>query len=82
LLAAFQVMPVEWMQAADYEDQRAEADRRVAARDPDDWPTLALALKLAVPIWSQDKDFTDTGVEVVTTGVLLDAMRAAGHPEP
>lgn len=82
LLAAFQVMPIEWKSAAEYEDQRAEAERRVASRDPDDWPTLALALKLAAPIWSQDKDFSDAGVEVVTTGALLDAMRAAGHEEP
>jgi predicted nucleic acid-binding protein len=65
----------------DYQDQRAEAELRIASRDPDDWRTLALALTLAVPIWSQDKDFSDMGVEVVTTGALLDTMRAAGHPE-
>jgi predicted nucleic acid-binding protein len=52
LLAAFQVMPVEWTPVAAYEDQRAEAERRIASRDPDDWPTLALAIKLGVPIWS------------------------------
>ena len=57
----------------------ANADSRIAGRDPDDWPTLALAFKLGVPIWSQDKDFSATGVEVVTAGELLDSLRAAGH---
>jgi predicted nucleic acid-binding protein len=79
LFAALQVMPVQWTPAADYEDRREEAERRIAARDPDDWPTVALALTLGVPVWSQDKDFTAAGVDVVTTGELLDALREAGH---
>jgi predicted nucleic acid-binding protein len=79
LLAALQVMPIEWKAATEYEDHREQAESRIAPRDPDDWPTLALALKLCVPIWSQDKDFSTAGVEVVTTGELLDSLRAAGH---
>lgn len=60
--------------------ERGNAGRgRIAARDPDDWPTLALALKLGVPIWSQDKDFSAAGVGVVTIGELLDSLRAGGH---
>ncbi|HEY1688830.1 MAG TPA: PIN domain-containing protein [Solirubrobacteraceae bacterium] len=76
LFAALQVMPITWKPASDYEDQRQEAERRIAARDPDDWPTVALALDL--PVWSQDKDFADAGLEVFTTGDLLDALRDAG----
>ncbi len=79
LLAALQVMPIDWKPASAYEDHREQAESRIAARDPDDWPTLALALKLGVPIWSQDKDFSTASVEVVTTGELLDSLRAAGH---
>ncbi len=79
LLAALQVMPIECKPASIYEDHREQAESRIAARDPDDWPTLALALKLGVPIWSQDKDFSTAGVGVVTTGELLDSLRAAGH---
>lgn len=75
LLSALQVMPVEWKPAADYESQRAEAERRMANRDLDDWPTVALALELGLPVWSQDKDFADAGVKVFTTGQLLDALR-------
>lgn len=78
LFAALQVMPIEWKPAADYEDQRALAEQRIAARDPDDWPTVALALKLDLPVWSQDKDFADAGLQVFTTGDLLDALRAGG----
>lgn len=79
LLAALQVMPIDWKVSADYADQREEAEKRIAARDPDDWPTVALALSLDVPVWSQDKDFTDIGLEVFATGELLDALRDAGH---
>jgi predicted nucleic acid-binding protein len=75
LLSALQVMPVEWKPAADYEGKRAQAERRMADRDLDDWPTVALALELDLPVWSQDKDFADAGVEVFTTGQLLDALR-------
>ncbi len=78
LFAALQVMSIEWKPAADYEGQRALAEKRISARDPDDWPTVALALKLDLPVWSQDKDFADAGLEVFTTGDLLDALRNAG----
>jgi len=67
-------MPIAWKPVATYADLRAEAERRIAARDPDDWPTVALALKLGLPVWSQDKDLRDAGVEVFTTGDLLDAL--------
>jgi len=60
-------------------DHREQADSRIAARDPDDWPTLALALKLGVPICRRTKDSSTAGVEVVATGELLDSLRAAGH---
>jgi predicted nucleic acid-binding protein len=81
LFAALQVMPVEWKPAADYDSQREEAENRIAARDPDDWPTVALALTLDLPVWSQDKDLATAGLDVFTTGDLLDALRDAGHIE-
>ncbi|MFI5003876.1 MAG: PIN domain-containing protein [Solirubrobacterales bacterium] len=39
LFAALQVMPIDWKAASEYEDHRAEAEQRIATRDPDDWPT-------------------------------------------
>lgn len=79
LFATLLVMPIEWKPTAEYERRRAEAERRIAARDPDDWPTVALALERDLPVWSQDKDLADAGIEVVTTGELLDALRDAAE---
>ncbi len=78
LLAALSVIPVDWQLSGIYEPGRAEAERRIGQRDPDDWPTVALALVLDLPIWSQDKDMRDAGITVYTTGELLDAIREAG----
>lgn len=78
LLAALSVMPVDWQPPEVYEPHRQEAERRMRGRDPDDWPTVALALARSVPIWSQDKDMEAAGVAVYTTGELLDAIRNAG----
>jgi hypothetical protein len=77
LFAALQVVPIDWQAASEYDDHREEAEKRIADRDPDDWPTVALALKLDLPVWTQDKDHTDAGIEVFTTGDLLDALRDA-----
>lgn len=43
-LAALSVMPVDWQPPEAYESHREEAERRMAQRDPEDWPTVALAL--------------------------------------
>ena len=78
MFAALGVVPVEWKASSEYEDHREQAEARIAARDPDDWPTVALALKLNLPVWSQDKDLTEAGITVFTTGELLDALADAG----
>ncbi len=67
LLAALSVMPVDWQPPEAYEPHREEAERRMAGRDPEDWPTVALALARSLPIWSQDKDMEAAGVAVYTT---------------
>lgn len=74
LYAALLAMPIDWQPPYVYEPRREEALARIGSRDPDDWPTLALALALEVPVWSQDKDFSIASVHVVTTGNLLDAL--------
>jgi predicted nucleic acid-binding protein len=76
MFAALQLMPVEWTPTQVYEHERVNAQRLIGERDPDDWPTLALALTLEVPVWSQDKDFEQTGVRVLTTGQILDVLNA------
>ncbi|MDQ6777513.1 MAG: PIN domain-containing protein, partial [Actinomycetota bacterium] len=49
LFAALAIMPIEWTAVGEYNDQREEAEARTVHRDPDDWPTVALALKLSIP---------------------------------
>jgi predicted nucleic acid-binding protein len=39
-----------------YGEFEAEAKRRLAARDPEDWPILASALALGCPIWTAAPD--------------------------
>ncbi len=51
----------------DYAAYEKDALRRVAFRDPDDWPALATALLLKAPIWTEDRDFFGTGVATWTT---------------
>jgi predicted nucleic acid-binding protein len=77
LLAAFSVAPIDWQSPDTYESHRLEAERRMAKRDPEDWPTVALALSRSLPIWSQDKDMEAADVRVYTTGELLDEIRSA-----
>ena len=47
-----------------------EARKRIP-RDPDDWPTVALALALSAGIWTQDCDFLGCGCPSWTTETLL-----------
>jgi len=53
----------------------AEAQRRIGRRDPDDIDVLASALHAGVPVWSNDSDFEDAGVEWFTTAALLAKLR-------
>ncbi|MGO9013550.1 MAG: PIN domain-containing protein [Dissulfurispiraceae bacterium] len=36
---------------------------------------LALAMKLNVPVWTNDNDFKHSGIEVFTTARLLKALK-------
>jgi len=49
-------------------DARDEALARV--RDADDWPALALAMRLECAIWTEDQDFFGTGVATWTTNTV------------
>jgi len=71
LLLALAALPVIVVERTDYERKVSEATRRVGRRDPDDVDVLALALHLGVPVWSNDDDFREAGVEWFTTATLL-----------
>ncbi|MGA3211377.1 MAG: PIN domain-containing protein, partial [Terriglobales bacterium] len=47
-----------------YEDT---ARRRTEMRDPHDWPIVAVALLLGLPIWTEDRDFFGSGVATWTS---------------
>jgi hypothetical protein len=47
-----------------------EVARRRVPRDPNDWPTVALALTLDCGIWTADADFLGCGVPTWTTETL------------
>jgi predicted nucleic acid-binding protein len=80
LLLALAALPVIVVERADYERKVAEATRRLGRRDPDDVDVLALALHLGVPVWSNDDDFREAGVEWFTTATLLKRPGVSSTP--
>jgi predicted nucleic acid-binding protein len=50
-----------------YQDLEQSARRRVATRDEEDWPVVAVAFLLDVPIWTEDQDFFGSGIATWTT---------------
>jgi predicted nucleic acid-binding protein len=58
---------VERVDLSLYEDYEVSARGRIELRDPDDWPVVALALLLDLPIWTEDQDFFGTGIATWTT---------------
>ena len=71
LLLTIAALPVTVVDRAEYVKSLPEAGRRIGRRDPDDAELLALALHLGIPVWSNDHDFEDLGIEVFTTEKLL-----------
>lgn len=54
-----------------YRSHLPEARKHLDKRDPDDVTLAALALKLKIPIWSNDRDFEDVPVDLYPTAKLL-----------
>jgi predicted nucleic acid-binding protein len=50
-----------------YEEYESTARGRVGVRDPEDWPVVAAALLLELPIWAEDQDFFGSGIATWTT---------------
>ncbi len=67
----FAILPIEIYSRDKYASHILEARALLGARDPADIPLAALALKLGVPIWSNDRDFEDFPTGVFTTASLL-----------
>ena len=58
---------VEAIDASLYGLYEQEAKQRIALRDIDDWPIVALSLMLDCPIWTEDADFFGAGVATWTS---------------
>lgn len=71
VLLAMATLPVTVVSRELYQSALPEAARRIGGRDPEDADVLALALHLNLPVWSNDRDFEDSGIEWYTTAQLL-----------
>jgi predicted nucleic acid-binding protein len=71
LLLAVASLPVTIVEREAYANSISEAKRRIGRRDPDDIDILALAIQFHIPVWSNDRDFEDSGVQRYTTEGLL-----------
>jgi predicted nucleic acid-binding protein len=74
VLMAVASLPVTVVGREACEKDIPEAKRRIGRRDPDDVEVLALALHMGAPLWSNDNDFEDAGVEWFTTAELLNRL--------
>ena len=74
MLLAIAALPVTIVERNLFAIKVAEARRRIGRRDPEDVEILALALQVRLPLWSNDSDFADAGVEWYTTAELLQEL--------
>ena len=70
VMATVQTIPLGGLESAE-----VEAKARIGVRDPDDWPTLAAALLLKCPVWTEDRDFFGSGVATWTTATVERYLR-------
>ena len=80
LLLGLAALPVIVVERVEYERKVPEGTRRLGRRDPDDVDVFALALHLGVPVWSNDDDFREAGVEWFTTAALLKRLGVSSTP--
>ena len=65
------LLPLSSYSASTYRRSLPKAKRLIGKRDPGDVDTLALALHLDLPLWTNDRDFEHTGIVLYTTRQLL-----------
>jgi predicted nucleic acid-binding protein len=66
LEAQLRLLAVRECEPREFAHELEAAKRSIAKRDPHDVDLLALALAFAIPVWSNDGDFKDAGVEWYT----------------
>ena len=75
----FQLLPVIAVQPREYDLELKRATELIGQRDPKDVHVLALALRLDLPIWTNDRDFEGLSQHVSThkTADLLSLIAAS-----
>lgn len=73
------VLPVD---QALYQGHENLARERIERRDPHDWPVVAVALLLDIPVWTEDQDFFGSGVSIWTTDRVEIYLRGSGKEKP
>lgn len=71
LFYALELLPLTICAPKIYRRSLQKAKMQIAHRDPRDVDVLALAFALERPLWTNDKDFDGTTVQVLTTAELL-----------
>jgi len=71
LEAQLRLLAVRECEPSEFAPKLEAAKRSIGKRDPHDVDLLVLALAFAIPVWSNDSDFKDAGVEWYTTARLL-----------
>lgn len=74
LLEVLELLPVGVYSESDYITHINQARKVLAGRDDDDVALEALALKLKVPVWSNDDDFEDHPYGMFTTAKLIKVL--------
>lgn len=70
----WRLLPVVRHAESEYAARLPGTLEQLRARDPEDAHALALASTLALPLWSNDRDFEGLAVERYTTAQLLRAL--------
>ena len=71
----WKLLPIQVHAEEDYHRYLNRALADLAKRDPEDAHALALARKLGVPLWSNDRDLVGLGLECYPTARLLAALK-------
>ena len=76
LESQLKLLPLKIYPRHSYEDFIPRAAKRLSGKDEDDAELLALAMKLHVPVWSNDNVFKHADIEMYTTAKLLKILTA------
>ena len=66
-LALYEQQFIEILEQDFYGPLQHQSLLRIGARDPNDWPVLACAIRIGCPVWTEDADFFGTGIATWTT---------------